>query len=64
MAQNLYRRHDTDCPRGVAFTGTYESDENRRAWKKCDCPIYASGTSGGSFQAKEALPTHFMNKMF
>jgi integrase/recombinase XerD len=33
-------------------TRTYEADELRRAWKKCSCPIYASGTLGGRFKRK------------
>lgn len=35
--------HQTDAQ-------TYESDERRRAWKRCSCPIYASGTIGGYFR--------------
>ena len=31
---------------------TYEADESRRSWKKCDCPIYASGTLGRHFKRK------------
>jgi hypothetical protein len=31
---------------------TYEADELRRTWKKCSCPIYASGTLGGRFKRK------------
>ena len=31
---------------------TYEADELRRSWKKCSCPIYASGTLGEAFKRK------------
>jgi hypothetical protein len=53
MALNLYRRHGSKCdgdrePQSM----TYESDELRRAWKSCFCPIYASGTLGGQFKRK------------
>ena len=29
---------------------TYEADELRRSWKRCSCPIYASGTLAGKFR--------------
>jgi integrase len=31
---------------------TYEADENRRSWKNCVCPIYASGTLAKTFKRK------------
>jgi integrase len=46
MPLNLYRRHYDS---GRCYAGhtpdsqTYESDERRPKWKKCACPIYASG---------------------
>jgi len=42
---NLYRRHVKDCSAGhpKGFRST-EGEERRRAWKKCHCPISASGT--------------------
>jgi integrase len=46
MALNLYRRHYDlgRCAGGhPPNTQTYESDELRPKWKKCGCPIYASG---------------------
>ena len=53
MALNLYRRHGSSCPGGHAQHETsYESDELRRSWKKCDCPIYVSGTLGRQFKRK------------
>jgi integrase len=53
MALNLYRRHGSHCPGGRALHEmTYEADELRRGWKKCYCPIYASGTLSGRFNRK------------
>jgi hypothetical protein len=48
MPVNLYRRHFRT--RGKCTGGyepdsrNYETDELRREWKKCRCPIYAAGT--------------------
>jgi hypothetical protein len=53
MALNLYRRHGSHCLGGRALHHrTYEADELRRGWKKCACPIYASGTLNGRFNRK------------
>jgi integrase/recombinase XerD len=53
MALNLYRRHGSHCQGGRSPQAmTYESDEGRRSWKKCSCPIYASGTLAGKFKRK------------
>jgi site-specific recombinase XerD len=53
MALNLYRRHGSNCPGGRALHEmTYEADELRRGWKKCNCPIYASGTLGRKFKRR------------
>jgi hypothetical protein len=53
MALNLYRRHGSNCPGGRALhETTYESNELRRNWKRCSCPIYGSGTLGGHFKRK------------
>jgi len=53
MALNLYRRHGSNCVGGRALhETTYESDEFRRNWKRCSCPIYASGTLSGHFRRK------------
>jgi integrase/recombinase XerC len=53
MALNLYRRHGSHCPGGRALHDrSYEADELRRNWKKCLCPIYASGTLSGQFRRK------------
>ncbi len=53
MALNLYRRHGSHCAGGRALHDrTYEPDELRRGWRKCACPIYASGTLSGLFRRK------------
>jgi len=58
MAFNLYRRHGSHCPGGRALHDrTYEADELRRNWKKCSCPIYASGTLNGQFRRKNTERT-------
>jgi hypothetical protein len=54
MSLSLYRRHSRvpgKCAGGhQPDAQSYESDERRRAWKRCSCPIYASGTIGGHFR--------------
>ncbi len=58
MTLNLYRRHGSNCPGGrKPFESTYESDELRRSWKRCLCPIYASGTLGGRFKRRNTERT-------
>ena len=58
MALNTYRRHGSHCPGGRALHEmTYEADELRRSWKKCSCPIYASGTLNGQFKRKNTERT-------
>ena len=53
MALNLYRRHgSTFAGKQALLEMSYESDESRRSWRKCLCPIYASGTIGGKFKRK------------
>jgi integrase len=52
---SLYRRHSRtgDCPAGYEKDfRSYESDERRKGWKRCSCPIYASGTLGGIFKRR------------
>ncbi|HUJ22040.1 MAG TPA: tyrosine-type recombinase/integrase, partial [Bryobacteraceae bacterium] len=36
---------------------SYEADELRRSWKKCSCPIYASGTLKGRFKRRNTERT-------
>jgi integrase len=49
---NLYRRHfrqEGRCAGGhKPDSQSYESDELRPKWRKCGCPIYASGTLNGN----------------
>jgi len=50
---NLYRRHASHCEGGRTLHAmSYESDELRRGWKACHCPIYASGTLHRSFKRR------------
>lgn len=50
MALSLYRRHRRDCkaanPEDHQST---EFDERKRGWKRCECPIIASGTLNRKF---------------
>lgn len=44
MAQSLYRRHTSRCSQGRSrHERTYESDELRRGFKRCLCPIQFEG---------------------
>jgi integrase len=49
---NLYRRHfrqEGRCAGGhKPDSQSYQSDELRPKWRKCGCPIYASGTLNGN----------------
>lgn len=45
MALNLYRRHRRDCKAGhLEELLSSEFDERKKGWKRCECPIFASGT--------------------
>jgi hypothetical protein len=58
MALNIYRRHGSHCLGGRALHEmTYEADELRRSWKRCFCPIYASGTLAAQFKRKNTERT-------
>src|SRR5216683_7750259 len=51
MALNLYRRHRRDCKAGhPEESRSGEFDERRKGWKRCSCPIFASGTLQGKFR--------------
>lgn len=54
MLLTLYRRHHRTagkCSAGYPLNfRSYETDELRRGWKKCLCPIYAVGTLSGAFK--------------
>ena len=61
MPLNLYRRHHRTagkCTGGYPVNlRNYESDELRRGWKKCHCPIYAVGTLNGEFRRRNTKRT-------
>ena len=51
MSLSLYRRHRRDCKAGHAEElRTGEFDERKKGWKRCDCPIFASGTLAKKFR--------------
>lgn len=51
MALHLYRRHRRDCKAGRAEDSlNSEFDERRKGWKRCECPITASGTLAGKYR--------------
>jgi integrase/recombinase XerD len=48
MSLSLYRRHTSKCSQGRSrHERTYESDELRRGFKKCNCPIQFEGKVKG-----------------
>src|SRR5690349_10308530 len=60
MALNLYRRHGSHCVGGRELHDmSYETDELRRSWKKCCCPIYVSGTLDRRFKRKNTERTNW-----
>ncbi len=62
MALNVYRRHGSHCPGGRSlYEMTYEADELRRSWRKCSCPIYASGTLAGRFKRRNTEKTIWLD---
>jgi len=51
MPLALYRRHRRDCKSGHAEgMRTSEYDERKKGWKRCECPIFTSGTLQGHFK--------------
>ena len=54
MALSLYRRHRRDCKASHPEEfRTSEYDERKKGFKRCECPIFVSGTlSGRSLVAK------------
>jgi site-specific recombinase XerD len=45
MALALYRRHRRGCKAGhVEETRSSEYDERKKGWKRCECPIFVSGS--------------------
>jgi integrase len=48
MKLSLYRRHRRDCKAGHPEEfHSGEFDERKKGWKRCACPIFASGTLAG-----------------
>jgi len=51
MPVALYRRHRQNCKRGHEHnTRSSEYDERKKGWKRCECPIFVSGTLQGTFK--------------
>jgi hypothetical protein len=51
MALKLYRRHPKECEAGhPEDLKTGEFEDGRRGWKRCGCPINASGNIRGKFK--------------
>jgi len=50
MGLALYRRHRRECKSGHAEElRTSEYEERKKGWKRCDCPIFVSGTLNRKF---------------
>jgi len=51
MALATYRRHRRDCKAGhPEDSKSVEFEERKRGWKRCDCPIFGSGTLSRNFR--------------
>jgi integrase len=51
MALNLYRRHRRDCKSGhPEESKSSDLEERRKGWKRCECPIFVSGSLSGRFR--------------
>jgi len=51
MALRLYRRHRKECEAGHPEDfKSGEFEEGPRGWRRCGCPIHASGTIRGKFK--------------
>lgn len=51
MPLALYRRHRRHCKAGHSEESrTSEYDERKKGWKRCECPIFLSGTLRGLFK--------------
>ena len=49
----VYRRHLRTCKSGhKEELRTSEFDERKKGWKRCECPIFASGTLAGKAQRR------------
>ena len=55
MALVLYRRHRRDCKAGhPEESRTSEYDERKKGWRRCECPIFVSGTLDGRFKRQNS----------
>jgi integrase len=53
MALNLYRRHRRECKaERVEDFRSGEFQERQKGWKRCDCPIFASGALARRFKRR------------
>lgn len=53
MVLSLYRRHRRDCKANhPEESRTHEYDERKKGYRRCDCPIFASGTLQKKFRRK------------
>ncbi|MBV8812386.1 MAG: hypothetical protein JO033_27255 [Acidobacteriaceae bacterium] len=53
MGLNLYRRHWRECKSGHPEDSlTSEFDERKKGFRRCECPIIASGTPQRRFKRK------------
>ena len=53
MALNVYRRHRRECKaRHPEDSSSGEFEERKKGWKRCECPIFASGTLDRKFHRK------------
>ena len=51
MTLKLYRRHRSECEAGhPEDLRSGEFEEGRSGWKRCGCPIHASGNIRGKFK--------------
>lgn len=53
MALNLYRRHRRGCKGGhPEDSSSGEFEERKKSWRRCDCPIFVSGTLDRRFHRR------------
>ena len=51
MPLNLYRRHRPGCEGGHKYDSrSGEFEERKKTWRRCSCPIFASGTLQNKFR--------------
>jgi hypothetical protein len=54
---SLYRRHRRECKFGYPEDSrTGEFDERKKGWRRCNCPIFVSGTLGQEIPETEYGP--------